>query len=181
MGLHTTEEMESTRFGAYWAESARQIPDKGDLSAYLRGISYEGDFLGTAPSYTTIKDPILRLCHRLLTEEDNGLTVMDQDLPVIDMAKMVAEGAPNINKGAQAVPAPIQAPQPHLQLDLLGLYHRGWLDWRRRYMGCERHWASRERYTSYSKFWIPYQRRVRCRTSEASTSVAPLDEDQPDP
>ncbi|GJY11196.1 hypothetical protein Tco_0379381 [Tanacetum coccineum] len=66
MGLHTTEEMESTRFGAYWAESARQIPDKGDLSAYLRGISYEGDFLSTAPSYTTIKDPILRLCHRLI-------------------------------------------------------------------------------------------------------------------
>ncbi|GJS57024.1 hypothetical protein Tco_0651808 [Tanacetum coccineum] len=136
-------EMESAGFDAYWAESARQIPDKGDLSAYWRGISSEGDFLGTAPSYTTIRDLMLRL----LTEERlKGLTVMDQDLPVIDMAKMVVEGAPNINEGAQAVPAPIQAPQPHLQLDLLGLYHRGWLDWRRRYMGCERHWSSRERY-----------------------------------
>nr|GEW12355.1 hypothetical protein [Tanacetum cinerariifolium] len=32
MSLHTAEEIESVGFGAYWAESARQIPDKGDLS-----------------------------------------------------------------------------------------------------------------------------------------------------
>ncbi|GJZ36188.1 hypothetical protein Tco_0582005 [Tanacetum coccineum] len=87
----------------YWAESVRQIPDKGDLSAYWRGISFEGEFLGTAPSYTAIRDLMLRLCHRkfgsstsfyllarLLTEERlKGLTVMVQDLPVIDMAKLV--------------------------------------------------------------------------------------------
>ncbi|GKA47315.1 hypothetical protein Tco_0740198 [Tanacetum coccineum] len=30
------------------------------------GISSVGDFLGTAPSYTAIQDPILRLCHRLI-------------------------------------------------------------------------------------------------------------------
>ncbi|GJX86840.1 hypothetical protein Tco_0337614 [Tanacetum coccineum] len=30
------------------------------------GISYAGYFLGTAPSYTVIQDPILRLCHRLI-------------------------------------------------------------------------------------------------------------------
>nr|GEX56922.1 putative reverse transcriptase domain-containing protein [Tanacetum cinerariifolium] len=34
MGLHTAEEIESVRFGAYWAESVRQILDKGDLRAY---------------------------------------------------------------------------------------------------------------------------------------------------
>ncbi|GJT07039.1 hypothetical protein Tco_0841501 [Tanacetum coccineum] len=38
LGLHTTEEMET--------------------------ISSAGDFLGTTPSYTSIRDPILRLCHR---------------------------------------------------------------------------------------------------------------------
>ncbi|GJQ97787.1 hypothetical protein Tco_0008926 [Tanacetum coccineum] len=64
--LHTTEEMESVGFGAYWAESSRQIPNKGDLSAYWVGISYVGDFLGTTPSYTSIRDPMLRLCHRLI-------------------------------------------------------------------------------------------------------------------
>ncbi|GKD47331.1 hypothetical protein Tco_1271976 [Tanacetum coccineum] len=34
MGLHTAKEIESVGFGAYWAESVRQILDKGDLSAY---------------------------------------------------------------------------------------------------------------------------------------------------
>ncbi|GJR17302.1 hypothetical protein Tco_0965829 [Tanacetum coccineum] len=42
------------------AESARQIADKGDLRDYWIGISSTGDFLGTAPSYTSIRDPILR-------------------------------------------------------------------------------------------------------------------------
>ncbi|GJX06576.1 hypothetical protein Tco_0194508 [Tanacetum coccineum] len=34
LGLHTAEEMETAGFGLYWAESGRQISDKGDLSAY---------------------------------------------------------------------------------------------------------------------------------------------------
>ncbi|GJR99013.1 hypothetical protein Tco_0271187 [Tanacetum coccineum] len=37
------EEMETARFGLYWVEGARQISNKGDLSAYLRGISSEWD------------------------------------------------------------------------------------------------------------------------------------------
>ncbi|GJT67128.1 hypothetical protein Tco_1018608 [Tanacetum coccineum] len=48
------------------AESARQIPDKGDLRDYWMGISSAGDFLATALSYTSIRDQILRLCHRLI-------------------------------------------------------------------------------------------------------------------
>ncbi|GJT54722.1 ribonuclease H-like domain-containing protein [Tanacetum coccineum] len=67
LGLHTAEEMETAGFGLYWADSGRQISDKGDLSAYWREISSEGDFLGTPPSYTLIRDPMLRLCHRLIT------------------------------------------------------------------------------------------------------------------
>ncbi|GKE88921.1 hypothetical protein Tco_1566396, partial [Tanacetum coccineum] len=66
LGLYTDEEMQIVGFGAYWADSARQIPDKGDLRDYWIGISYAGDFLGTAPSYTMIRDPDLRLCHRLI-------------------------------------------------------------------------------------------------------------------
>ncbi|GKE93049.1 hypothetical protein Tco_1574144, partial [Tanacetum coccineum] len=45
---------------------ARQIPDKGDLRDYWIGISSAGYFLGIAPSYTSIRDTILRLCHRLI-------------------------------------------------------------------------------------------------------------------
>ncbi|GJU14156.1 hypothetical protein Tco_1136552 [Tanacetum coccineum] len=49
------------------ADSARQIPDKGDLRDYWIGISSAGDFLGTTPSYTATRDPILKLCHRLIS------------------------------------------------------------------------------------------------------------------
>ncbi|GKE92252.1 hypothetical protein Tco_1573347 [Tanacetum coccineum] len=47
-------------------KSARRIPGKGDLRDYWIGISFAGDFLGTSPSYTFIRDPMLRLCHRLI-------------------------------------------------------------------------------------------------------------------
>ncbi|GJV20969.1 hypothetical protein Tco_1369989 [Tanacetum coccineum] len=66
MGLHTVEEIESAGFGAYWAESVRQIPKNRDLSAYWVGISSAEDFLGTTPSYTLIRDPMLMMCHRLI-------------------------------------------------------------------------------------------------------------------
>nr|GEY46708.1 putative reverse transcriptase domain-containing protein [Tanacetum cinerariifolium] len=66
MALHTTEEIKSAGFGAYWAESIRQILDKGDLSAFEKGVSSERDFLSTASSYIVIRDPMLRLCHRLI-------------------------------------------------------------------------------------------------------------------
>ncbi|GJX71172.1 hypothetical protein Tco_0308343 [Tanacetum coccineum] len=44
MGLHTAKEIESIRFG----------------------ISTAGDFLSTTSSYTSFRDPMLRLCHRLI-------------------------------------------------------------------------------------------------------------------
>ncbi|GKG13669.1 hypothetical protein Tco_0350629, partial [Tanacetum coccineum] len=58
LGLHTDEEMQIAGFGTYWADSTRQILDKGDLRDYWIGISSAGDFLGTTPSYTTIRDLI---------------------------------------------------------------------------------------------------------------------------
>ncbi|GKE84081.1 hypothetical protein Tco_1557823 [Tanacetum coccineum] len=66
MGLHTEEEMQMAGFDVYWAESARQIPDKGDPRDYWMGISSAKDFLGTSLSYTLIRDPILILCHQLI-------------------------------------------------------------------------------------------------------------------
>nr|GFC00653.1 hypothetical protein [Tanacetum cinerariifolium] len=39
---------------------------EGDLSAYRRGILSEGDFLSIVSSYTVIRDPMLRLYHRLI-------------------------------------------------------------------------------------------------------------------
>ncbi|GKC31379.1 hypothetical protein Tco_1038673 [Tanacetum coccineum] len=66
LGLQTAEEIEIVGFSAYWAESARQFPDKGDLRDYWIRISSAGYFLGIASSYTSIRDPILRLCHRFI-------------------------------------------------------------------------------------------------------------------
>ncbi|GKB90734.1 hypothetical protein Tco_0963006 [Tanacetum coccineum] len=110
------------------AESARQIPDKGDLRNYWMGILSAGDFLGTAPSYTLNRDLILRLCHRylrlfaagrksgahisggqfvarlaehfgLLTVEIlGGLMVISPELPIIDMTELLVDAA-----GAPAV------------------------------------------------------------------------------
>ncbi|GJV00510.1 hypothetical protein Tco_1329780 [Tanacetum coccineum] len=61
LGLHTREEMESPR------------------------ISSAGDFLGTAPSYTFIRDPILRLCHRLIVWSIVGRSQAPEKVTVTDL------------------------------------------------------------------------------------------------
>ncbi|GJU00241.1 hypothetical protein Tco_1110579 [Tanacetum coccineum] len=63
----------------------RQIPDKGDLRDYWIGISSAGDFLGTAPSYTAIRDPILRLCHRMITCSIAGRSQAPEKVIVTDV------------------------------------------------------------------------------------------------
>nr|GEX92569.1 putative reverse transcriptase domain-containing protein [Tanacetum cinerariifolium] len=72
LGLHTGEEMESLGFARYRSESERIIPRKGDLRDYWRDISTNGDFLGPPPSYTLIRDPVLRLCHRMMAYSITG-------------------------------------------------------------------------------------------------------------
>ncbi|GJW25031.1 hypothetical protein Tco_0038842 [Tanacetum coccineum] len=67
LGLHTAKEMTENGFGAYWLGSERGIPDKGDLSDYWVEISSGRDFLRGAPFYTYIRDPIRRMCHRLIS------------------------------------------------------------------------------------------------------------------
>ncbi|GJT43842.1 hypothetical protein Tco_0952557 [Tanacetum coccineum] len=114
-GLFDVRGLLTVGFGAYWAKSVIQIPNNRDLRDYWIGISYAGDFLGTAPSYTAIRDLILRLCHRLITfsiagrsqapekfvarlakhfgllveERLRGLIVIAPELLIIDMAELV--------------------------------------------------------------------------------------------
>nr|GEX09457.1 hypothetical protein [Tanacetum cinerariifolium] len=66
-GLHTAEEMAEDEFGAYWLGRERVIPNKGGLSDYWVEISSGKDFLRGALSYTYIRDPVRRLCHRLIS------------------------------------------------------------------------------------------------------------------
>ncbi|GKB56032.1 hypothetical protein Tco_0912218 [Tanacetum coccineum] len=48
------------------AQGRETDPQQGDLRDYWIGISSAGDFFSITPSYTAIRDPILRLCHRLI-------------------------------------------------------------------------------------------------------------------
>ncbi|GJS09477.1 hypothetical protein Tco_0366273 [Tanacetum coccineum] len=66
MGLHTEQEMAQDGFGAYWSKSERIVPNKEDLRDYWIEILSDRDFLGAAPSYVHIRDPVRRLCHRTI-------------------------------------------------------------------------------------------------------------------
>ncbi|GKC82561.1 hypothetical protein Tco_1138278, partial [Tanacetum coccineum] len=72
LGLHTAEEMAGDGFLAYWVGSLRKIATKGDLSSYWSRITSDGDFSETDPSYTSSRDPLRRLCHRLITVSISG-------------------------------------------------------------------------------------------------------------
>ncbi|GJV32202.1 hypothetical protein Tco_1392602, partial [Tanacetum coccineum] len=97
------------------------IPDKGDLRDYWIGISSAGDFLGTSPSYTMIRDPILRLYHRLIAcsiarrsqalEKAWVSMGLERQPDAAAGAPAIAEDAPAADEGDQAVPAPVQVPQ----------------------------------------------------------------------
>ncbi|GJT94937.1 hypothetical protein Tco_1090455 [Tanacetum coccineum] len=85
LGLHTGEEMESLSFARYWSESERMNPGKGDLHDYWRSISTDGDFLGPPSSYTLIRDPMLRLCHRMMAHSIAGRSQAPEKVTVTDL------------------------------------------------------------------------------------------------
>ncbi|GJZ73522.1 hypothetical protein Tco_0637668 [Tanacetum coccineum] len=74
-----------TGFARYWSESERMIPGKGDLHDYWRDILIDGDFLGPPPSYTLIRDPVLRLCHRMLAHSIAGRSQAPEKVTVTDL------------------------------------------------------------------------------------------------
>ncbi|GJS40801.1 hypothetical protein Tco_0565844, partial [Tanacetum coccineum] len=104
-------------------------------------------------------------------------------------APAAAEGAPTADEGAQAVSAPVQAPQPlppAPQPRTISFTEQTrvstWM------ISCMTQLmdASGRTYQAFDNTIVgssrlPYQRRVRPRTSDASTSAAPRTDDQPDP
>ncbi|GKC06714.1 hypothetical protein Tco_0998324 [Tanacetum coccineum] len=52
--------------------SNRLIPNKGDLKDYWIEISSDKDFLGPAPSYVLIRDPVRILCHWMIPYSISG-------------------------------------------------------------------------------------------------------------
>ncbi|GKD42807.1 hypothetical protein Tco_1267452 [Tanacetum coccineum] len=169
-GLHTAEDMATNGFEAYWTENLREKTSKADLRDYWSRIAFDGGFLSTVPSYTYIRDPLRRLCHRLIAFNISGrcqapkkVTATDlfylrsMDEGTIDMDELVrlricerlleiltwVALRPERQQGAMARSS--QADQEilkehgFLQLpQLLGLCHRGWQDFRRRCMSCDK-------------------------------------------
>ncbi|GJR37589.1 hypothetical protein Tco_1213273 [Tanacetum coccineum] len=78
-------EMESPGFARYWSERERMIPGNGDLHDYWRDILTDGDFQGPPPSYTLIRDPVLRLCHRMLAHSIAGKSRAPKKVTVTDL------------------------------------------------------------------------------------------------
>ncbi|GJR41929.1 hypothetical protein Tco_1310032 [Tanacetum coccineum] len=77
--------MESPDFARYWSESERMILRKGGLHDYWRDILTDGDFLGPPPSYTLIRDPVLRLCHRMMAHNIAGRSQAPEKVTVTDL------------------------------------------------------------------------------------------------
>ncbi|GKA43263.1 hypothetical protein Tco_0735987 [Tanacetum coccineum] len=71
----------------YWSESERMIPGKRDLHDYWRSISTDGDFLGPPPSYTLIRDLMLRLCHRMMIHNIAGRSQAPKRVTMTDLRK----------------------------------------------------------------------------------------------
>ncbi|GJW71184.1 hypothetical protein Tco_0128101 [Tanacetum coccineum] len=74
LGLHTAEEMAEDGFGAYW------------------------DFLRGAPSYTYIRDPVRRLCHRLISYNISGRGHAPEKVNATDLfyLRSIDRGAANV-------------------------------------------------------------------------------------
>ncbi|GJR52385.1 hypothetical protein Tco_1402906 [Tanacetum coccineum] len=85
LGLRTKQEIAKARFGAYWAGSDRLIPNKGDLRDYWIEISSDRDFLGPAPSYVLIRDPVRRLCHMMISYSISGLGQAPEKVTRVDL------------------------------------------------------------------------------------------------
>ncbi|GJU90209.1 hypothetical protein Tco_1302632 [Tanacetum coccineum] len=178
-----------------------------------------GDFLGAPPSYTHTRDPMLRLCHRLIACSIAGRTQAPKKVIIADLFYLRGMDVGSVNipyllarylrmfasgrkrramiSGGQfvtrltqhfgllteerlqrltAVPAPLHAPQPPPAARPTRTMAQmiAWLDedvhGMRGELGEQR--EAGIRYTSYSDFQIPYVRRTRRRTDDASTTAA---------
>nr|GEV44699.1 hypothetical protein [Tanacetum cinerariifolium] len=143
--LHTAEEMAEDRFDAYWLGSERVISNEWDRSDNVPYVLVQYLFRHTegrkSDARLSRRHFIGHLAHHFgLVSDDGlrGLSIMTRDLALIDMGDLVklnicssgrgkaasycghyprgAEDAPDIFECAQAVPAPIHAPQHHHQL-----------------------------------------------------------------
>nr|GEY84427.1 hypothetical protein [Tanacetum cinerariifolium] len=89
------------------SESERIIPGKGDLLDYWSDISTDRDFLGPPPSYTLIRDLVLRLYHRMMAHSIAGPARKEADAGgVVEEALVAPKGGDKDEEMPQSVPPP---------------------------------------------------------------------------
>ncbi|GJY58064.1 hypothetical protein Tco_0457956 [Tanacetum coccineum] len=144
------------RFGEVVLDLDIAVALQFQLGGVRHRISSTRNFLGTAPSYTLIRDPMLRLCHRLIACSIAGRSQAPEKVIVTDLfykrgwmlvqstslicwlasgperqqvaaasAPEVAEGAPDVDEGDQAILEPVQVPQPPPIAGPARTWHRG--------------------------------------------------------
>ncbi|GJS43342.1 hypothetical protein Tco_0568385 [Tanacetum coccineum] len=91
--------MAEAGFGAYWAGSDRLIPDKGDLRDYRIEISSDRDLLGPGPLYVLIRDPIRRLCHKMIAYNISGRRQAPEKVTDVDLfyLRSIDRGTTNVS------------------------------------------------------------------------------------
>ncbi|GJX34381.1 hypothetical protein Tco_0245938, partial [Tanacetum coccineum] len=172
--------------------SLREIASKADLHDYWYMIVSDGDFLGPVPSYTSIRDPLRRLCHRLIAFNisrrgqapekawvASGLERQQvvaakaaQEIPKEDVQRMA-----RLEEAVRRVRESLG--EQRAVLDMMSQDFSRFVTWT---IGCLSQLldAGGVTYTRYADFQILYQRHTRRRTSEANTLAAPCTDYQPD-
>nr|GEY62457.1 hypothetical protein [Tanacetum cinerariifolium] len=113
LGLHIAEEMQTPGFGLYWADSATQISDKeGSMLRFChRLIACSIAERSQAPKKVIVID--LFYLRRMDVDSVNVPYLLVERQQVATAGALeFAEDVPLVDEGAQAFPAPIQAPQP---------------------------------------------------------------------
>ncbi|GJY44641.1 hypothetical protein Tco_0432854 [Tanacetum coccineum] len=142
-------------------------PDKGDLRDYWIEISSDREFLGPAPSYIFIQDPVRRLCHKMIAYSISGRGQTPEKMIDVDLFYLRSMDR------LQGVVKSFTIEQSRVSTWLITCMTQ-LMD------------ASGQTYQPFDSTLVgssrlSFQRRVRPRTGDASTSAAPHTEAQPDP
>ncbi|GJV41017.1 hypothetical protein Tco_1419457, partial [Tanacetum coccineum] len=84
-------------------------------------ISSAGDFLGTAPSYTSIKDPILRLCYKFIAYSIAGRSQAPEKVIVTDLFYLRGMDVSSVNVPYLLARWKLEGGLNTLQRDIMGL------------------------------------------------------------
>ncbi|GKA81218.1 hypothetical protein Tco_0787910 [Tanacetum coccineum] len=86
LGLYSTEDMNNNLFAFYYASCVRNRPNNYNPSQYFWDISTNNHYDSINPfSYTTIKSPVRRLVHRLITLSVTGRYSSKEKVTLADL------------------------------------------------------------------------------------------------